>query len=128
MLNTYLIYNMTNQGFFQKSFSAIENPVYNLLSAIKDNTFLGVDLNDVESEIALFPNPATDHFAVRIREKVSSAVTLEIFDISGRKTRMFSLELSEKSLMVKGLDLEPGVYQVICEFGEVRKASKLLIR
>ncbi len=127
-LNAYLIYSMTNQGFFQKSFSAIENPVYNLLYATKDTSFLGVDLNGLEREMVLFPNPATDQFSVRIRGRVTPGADLEIFDISGRKIIEFSLEVSETLLNVKGLDLEPGVYQVMFKFGEARKSSTLLIR
>ncbi len=127
-LDAYLIYNMTNQGFFPMSLGLIENPVYNLLYATQDVTLLEVDINARVDEMVLFPNPATDYFSIKLNEDINSAVSLQILDISGRKISGFDLRISSGMLEVTGLDFEPGIYQVICGLRETTYAVRLLIK
>jgi hypothetical protein len=77
----------------------------------------------------LYPNPATDYTTFSFELTQVSDVTIQLYDLSGRKIRSYALGRRERNRYEEHLnltDLEKGMYLVALEMNGVRMGVKKL--
>jgi len=97
-LDVYLIYNMTNQGFFPMSYNLIENPIYDLLYSV-----VGTKENRNDMELSIYPNPVKKNFNI---DGITGKVNGKIYSIYGHLVKSFA----SKNVNVN--ELPSGFYMV----------------
>ncbi len=86
--------NILTQGFQQTKLTT---------TGIKENTI-------EESQITIYPNPATDKIFVNFNSKEYSWYMLEIFDLIGSKKILQKIDKPSKKIVIEINDLESGIY------------------
>ncbi len=79
-------------------------------------------------DLQLYPNPAADHVYVRIPGSISSSLTLEMFDVLGRRIQRLTIEnpsaMSGAPLKIDVSQQSPGVYYLRFISGDGRSLTK----
>jgi len=78
------------------------------------------------TEILLYPNPASSFVEISLENMYSSAVFVSVFDIQGREIYTNSFNSNKFRLDVS--DMEKGTYLFVIQFESVRKSVRLLVR
>lgn len=103
---------------------------------LKGFTFKGTSVNpprdnDDIAYLLAFPNPATDYTSLRFVLNHPAEITIDIYDVMGRKIRELSREKltageHRKEFMLKGLN--PGLYFIQLNTGLDKKTLRLVIK
>ncbi|MEM9051954.1 MAG: T9SS type A sorting domain-containing protein [Bacteroidota bacterium] len=81
-----------------------------------------------ESNLKIFPNPVVDDLIIQIPDGSRSNLSLEVFDISGRKVIAQSIN-GELNLVISVRDLQSGVYLLnIVGDSEVLMSRKIVVK
>jgi len=89
---------------------------------------LSIEENNFE-EFAIYPNPASNSFNLRLSSKFTKDISVEIFDINGRK--LFNKSYSGKSIFEENIDvstLPQGLYIVKVEQANILTSEKLIVK
>jgi hypothetical protein len=89
-----------------------------------------VGLNDrnFNATYQIYPNPAKDHFSVKLSSTQNSNCTLQIYNALGQEVKSLSLtggSTIEENISIR--DLKPGIYIVKTSLGERSSARRLII-
>ncbi|MCW3104611.1 MAG: aminopeptidase [Bacteroidetes bacterium] len=80
-----------------------------------NNTIIGIEDHELAANrVDVYPNPATDHLTVMLQLKEKSAVTVGIYDVSGRKVRSENItaDAGKSTAAIDISALSAGVYEV----------------
>lgn len=78
-----------------------------------------------EEEIAVYPNPTTGDFFVKV-PGFNQKATATLYDITGKEISRYNLQKGENN--IKGETLAKGTYIVILDIDGVKEAKKLIIK
>lgn len=78
-----------------------------------------------EEEIAVYPNPTTGDFFVRI-PGFNQKATASLYDITGKEISRYNLQKGENN--IKGETLAKGTYILILDIDGIKEAKKLIIK
>jgi hypothetical protein len=89
-----------------------------------------VGLNDqnFNATYQIYPNPAKDHFSVKLTNRQNSNCTVQIYNALGQQVK--SVNLSSGSTIEENIsirDLDPGIYIVRTSLGEKSSARRLMV-
>lgn len=86
-----------------------------------------VGLRDIENEnnISIYPNPANDIISLEINNSNNKDLTLDIYNILGKKVRTEKISNNQNQINVK--DLNNGTYILEIKTNEWTKINKLII-
>lgn len=76
-----------------------------------DATFGINQLNSLQQELVLFPNPAND--CIYLKQKGLSRQTASVYSVSGQQVKSFIIENDETRISLEGLD--SGIYFIRCQ-------------
>jgi hypothetical protein len=69
--------------------------------------------------VALYPNPSTQHFSLRLNSVSVSAVQMSVYDMQGKLVKQ--MQLQSNSATEFGNEFKPGVYQLhILQDGDLK--------
>jgi len=96
----------------------VQNPGNNTNTNNNDNYYLSQNI----------PNPFSDLSFInyKLPEKCSKAI-LNVYDISGRKLKQYSLSMNSKTIIINGADYAEGLYLYGLEIDGILKEYKKLI-
>jgi hypothetical protein len=88
----------------------------------------GVTDYNFNAEFAIFPNPATEYFAVKLSNSSREHGVMQIADLTGKVVRFIELGDSDQiRSQVKVSDLDKGIYMVRTSLGDKRSVRKLVV-
>jgi hypothetical protein len=75
-----------------------------------DSTVLTSEVQAVDPDIYVYPNPATEQLTIEL-EEVSDGLRIELYNMIGQKVK--SIELDERITLTNVSDLEFGMYTLL---------------
>jgi hypothetical protein len=85
---------------------------------------------DLYKGISVYPNPATDNFALNINLNETAVVTVSMTDITGKEVKAYqlgSLASGDNTFYINTTDLASGMYQVLVNVGGQIGVEKVMI-
>lgn len=87
---------------------------------------------DILSDLAVYPNPATDHFWVRATTPAAQSLRFEVMDVTGRAFSSLTRQLpagTETRVSFTAADWPAGLYliRLIAENGALAGSARLII-
>lgn len=85
---------------------------------------------DLYKGISVYPNPATDNFALNINLNETAVVSVSVTDITGKEVKAYqlgSLASGDNTFYINTADLASGMYQVLVNVGGQIGAEKIMI-
>jgi len=79
-------------------------------------------------KIAIYPNPASSEFKVRLQAPAKSEGSLQVFDLTGRLRRTGIIQRDSQWITIDAADLLPGIYFVSINDGERRYNEKIVVQ
>jgi hypothetical protein len=95
------------------------------------NTQVGIAENPVETEISIYPNPATSSVNLDFFLWESSAVNVSVYDLAGRQVSFLDygkLQAGNQSIRMERGELQPGLYLIQTLIDGKKYTKKLTIR
>lgn len=88
-----------------------------------------VGINTLNKEkLTVYPNPAMDHFTVKLPDHVSGNWKMNLYDITGRTLQNISLPGGESEVRVNTSGLPAGFYWIRLYDGKTEYTQKIVIR
>lgn len=86
------------------------------------------EVEGVDEEIRVFPNPVKESFQVELSEEASRKLnTLQLFTVKGKAVFTQKLDEEEQSVKVPTADLAPGTYHLRIKGKEARYGKKMIV-
>ena len=85
-------------------------------------TTIGIDENNLQNELLIYPNPSSGEFIVRSKNTISS---IEIYDQPGQN--IYSRKLNSAESTIDLTHFAAGVYFVICHMSDMTIYKKLIL-
>jgi hypothetical protein len=98
---------------------------------IEVNYLLAVGLNDYnfDASFAIYPNPASNHFNVKLSNENAENCGIEIFNITGQKIKQLDLGNAgtiDQKIQID--DLSTGIYMVKTRLGDKTSTRRLVVQ
>jgi hypothetical protein len=105
------------------------SPVKSNCTAIDGGTGINVNNNKLDNSIDIYPNPSTSGLVnVKINLASSSDITMDLYDITGKKLKSF--QLKDTRTGVYTIDLSQyanGIYMLKCSDGNSVSSKKIML-
>ena len=98
----------------------------NLSAANKSGELVSSQIDGMDIDIILFPNPSNAAFNVTVESELDDLVNVEVYDLSGQLVELTANQRAHQQITV-GNNLSAGVYMIVVtqgDFREVLKATK----
>ncbi len=98
-------------------------------SAIKPVTCLvDVDDSNIENEIAIYPNPASNYVNINLGEiEIGKDCRIELYDITGRMVLAKDIKTDSNEIVLNTSEMPNGLYFVNLHIEDYRHTNKILI-
>ncbi|MBK7667912.1 MAG: T9SS type A sorting domain-containing protein [Sphingobacteriaceae bacterium] len=83
------------------------------------------EINDLENEIVVYPNPANDYLDIKSLNNFTDKLNVEVFDVIGKK--VLSQTSTSSNLHMNCENLEQGLYVMRINV-TVNKTTKVLVK
>jgi len=111
---TFGAYNLQNTGSLNSIYVHLNPARYGRMSmgflAVFDKNASSTNPEPAFQEVAIFPNPASDHLTVRLKTPTESPLTLQIHSADGRLLRQTAYTERVAELQEDLTGLVPGIY------------------
>lgn len=99
---------------------------------LRHSGVIGVQENEIEQSVSVFPNPLTDFFSIEINNSYDVLQEIEIFDLTGKSIKKvvmnpLSAVNSKILISVKDLDLHSGTYLVKIKHGNKLNYNRIIV-
>jgi len=86
------------------------------------------DINNLK--YIAYPNPVTDYFNLSFSQKTTRAISFEIYDVNGKRVRMFTLPANSKNYRIPTQDLPSGIwiYQLTMDSKIIAKGKIIKVK
>jgi len=102
-----------------------------ITSYLGDFNFVGIDEIEIVDDLTVFPNPAADFFNVSFSKSSAEPVRIELYDITGRKLRVYSdigNGIGEVMHRIDVQDIPAGYYLLMLNSKKGKQGLKIAVR
>jgi hypothetical protein len=105
------------------------NPVKSNCTAIGGGTGININNNKLDNSIEIYPNPSTSGMVnVKINLASSSDITMDLYDITGKKLKSFQLkDIRTGSYALDLSQYANGIYMLKCSDGNAVSSKKIML-
>jgi hypothetical protein len=104
--------------------TATDNQENNSLATKKDDS-----KNTIETDFNIFPNPAKDKLTILLEVQKPGPVTIELFDINGRKVyeiKKPNISKGHQLITLRNLRIASGEYMMSIQAGNVKRSEQVI--
>lgn len=119
-----------NDGMLSVPELNIEQP-QNVTSYMGDFDFVGVDEIEIVNDLRVFPNPASDYCNISFSKTSSEPVSMELYDIRGRKLKAISgigSGTGDFNHRIDVQDIPAGYYLLLLKSEKGQQGLKIAVR
>lgn len=105
------------------------NPVKSNCAAIDGGTGININNNRLDNSIEIYPNPSTAGLVnVKINLASASDITMDLYDITGKKLRSFQLkDIRTGAYTIDLSQYANGIYMLKCSDGNSVSSKKIML-